>query len=71
MMKGKNGPEDIHKEPRGSLIDPRQGCPVDDDDVKPRINELLFPLVPGSMRIYDFEVLACDVYDLVLKARHK
>ena len=48
---------------------PTQGNLVADDDVKPRINELLFPLVSGSMTIHDFERLACDVFDLVMAAR--
>lgn len=49
-----------------------KNCPVDDDDdVKVRINELAYPLVPGTMTIDEFEDLTCKIFDLIMEARHK
>jgi len=34
-------------------------------DLKPNINNFLFPLVLGNMTIRDFEALTCKVYDVI------
>lgn len=44
---------------------------ISDSEVKPRINMALFPLVPGNMKISEFETLTCEVFDLVMKARER
>ena len=48
-----------------------KNCPVDDDDVKVRINEMAYSLVPGTMTIDEFEDLTCKIFDLIMEARHK
>lgn len=44
---------------------------VRDDDVKPAINNALFPLCPSTMTLHEFEELTCAVYSLVMDARNR
>lgn len=37
-------------------------------DLKPQINEFLFPLVPDGMTIKEFEELSCAVFKLMVEA---
>lgn len=64
-------PVKIERKMDETTLEESDYCLVPDDDVKSRINELLYPLVPGHMTIRQFEVLSCGVYDLVIAAREK
>jgi hypothetical protein len=39
-----------------------------EEDLKPDLNNFLFPRLPQTMSLGDMERLACEIHDLIMKA---
>lgn len=37
-----------------------------ENELKPDLNNFLFPRLPGTMTLYDMERLACEIHDLIM-----